>query len=142
MIGPRAQAILEEWLQTDTQAYLFSPRRSEAERNAKRHAERKTPLYDSHVRHQTRKKKKRPRKALGEHYTAGTYRQAIDRACDRASVPRFSPNRLRHSAATRLRRELGIDTARTVLGHSDADTTATYAERDLEAARQAMARFG
>lgn len=142
MIGPRAQAILKEWLQTDTQAFLFSPRRSEAERNAQRHAARRTPLYDSHATHQARKRKARPRRSLGDHYTAGTDRQAIHRGCDRAGVPQFSPNRLRHSCATRLRRELGIDAARSVLGHSDADTTTIYAERDLEAARTAMERFG
>jgi hypothetical protein len=41
-----------------------------------------------------------------------------------------------------LRREVGIDAARTILGHSDADTTSIYAERDLETAREAMARLG
>jgi hypothetical protein len=37
---------------------------------------------------------------------------------------------------------MGIDAARALLGHSDADATTTYAERDMELARQAAERFG
>jgi integrase len=142
MIGPRAQSIIKEQLVADTQAYLFSPQRSEAERNAQRRAERATPLYQSHAQHQAQKKASRPRKVLGQRYTPSAYRLAVYRACDRAGVPRFSPNRLRHLVATRLRRELGLEAARVTLGHGDADTTTLYAERDLEQARAAMLRFG
>ena len=42
----------------------------------------------------------------------------------------------------RVRREIGLDAARVVLGHGDSDTTTVYAERDLELAREAMARLG
>jgi integrase len=75
-------------------------------------------------------------------YSVDTYRRAIHRACDRAGIPRWSPNRLRHSAATKLRREIGLEAARVVLGHSDASTTTIYAESDLQAAREAMERLG
>jgi len=54
----------------------------------------------------------------------------------------FTPNQLRHGAATRLRAEFGIEAARTVLGHADAATTEIYAEQDKEAARKAMAELG
>jgi hypothetical protein len=37
---------------------------------------------------------------------------------------------------------MGIDSARAILGHSDADTTVIYAERDKELARVAMQRLG
>jgi integrase len=83
-IGPRAIEVIRPFLGLDLTAYLFSPRRSEAERHAGRRAGRKTPLYRSHVAHQAAKNRARGGRALGEHYTVGTYRQAIHRACDKA----------------------------------------------------------
>ena len=44
------------------------------------------------------------------------------------------PHQLRHSAATRIRQRFGIEAARTVLGHSDIDTSEIYAERDQDLA--------
>ncbi len=52
---------------------------------------------------------------------------------------RWHPNQLRHSAATQFRREHGLEAAQVLLGHSRADVTQVYAERDLEKA-QAVAR--
>jgi len=55
---------------------------------------------------------------------------------------RWSPNRLRHNAATNLRRHFGLEAARVVLGHSSASTTEIYAERDLSAAAEIMRAVG
>ncbi len=57
-------------------------------------------------------------------------------------ISRWHPHQLRHSAATRLRRELGIEAARVVLGHSSAATTEVYAELDRQKAMRAMAEIG
>jgi site-specific recombinase XerD len=54
----------------------------------------------------------------------------------------WSPNQLRHNAATRLRREHGIDMARIILGHSNLRTTEVYAEADRERAIGIMAKIG
>ena len=54
----------------------------------------------------------------------------------------FTPNQLRHTAATWLRAEIGIDAARTVLGHTSASTTEIYAEQDERSAIEAMAAYG
>ena len=75
-------------------------------------------------------------------YSTTSYRRCVARACRRAGIPPWSVNRLRHSAATRIRKELGLDTARALLGHSDSTTTEIYAEKDLDLARSAMERFG
>jgi integrase len=40
---------------------------------------------------------------------------------------RWHPNQLRHTKATELRKEFGIDTARAVLGHRSSAITETYA---------------
>ena len=66
----------------------------------------------------------------------------VRKACDRAGVERWAPNRLRHAAATRIRRETSLEVARIVLGHSDVATTQIYAERDYAAAAAAVAMVG
>jgi integrase len=63
-------------------------------------------------------------------------------ACHRAGIPVWSPNRLRHSAATEIRRQFGVDAARAVLGHSKPVMTEVYAEIDLGKAEEAMKRLG
>jgi hypothetical protein len=55
---------------------------------------------------------------------------------------RWHPNQLRHSAATRLRRQFGLDVARAVLGHSSVMPTQVYAEQDQAAAADAMLKTG
>jgi integrase len=55
---------------------------------------------------------------------------------------RWHPHQLRHNAATRLRKEFGLDVARAVLGHASAAVTEVYAEMDLEKAAEAMERVG
>jgi integrase len=55
---------------------------------------------------------------------------------------RWHPHQLRHNAATRLRREFGIDAARIILGHRSAAVTETYAEIDATRADEIMAKVG
>lgn len=43
----------------------------------------------------------------------------------------WSPNQLRHTAATEIRAAFGLKAAQVVLGHSNAITTEIYAEADL-----------
>lgn len=79
---------------------------------------------------------------VGEAYTTASYRRCIDRACRRAGVPVWSPHQIRHAAATRLRREHGIEVARLILGHASTTTTEVYAERDADLAASIMRRIG
>ncbi len=55
---------------------------------------------------------------------------------------RWHPNQLRHTAATEIRRHLGIDAARAALGHTDTRITEIYAERDTTAAIEAAKLLG
>jgi integrase/recombinase XerD len=63
--------------------------------------------------------------------TALVYRASI-----RSGLPRFGPHRLRHTAATEMRRA-GVTLAEIgqVLRHRDIETTALYARDDIEALR-------
>lgn len=55
---------------------------------------------------------------------------------------RWSPNRLRHSAATEIRKRYGLEAAATVLGHAKADVTQIYAERDYTLAANVARQIG
>lgn len=54
----------------------------------------------------------------------------------------WSPNQLRHSRATAIREQFGIEAAQTVLGHADPKVTQIYAERDFEMAARIMRQIG
>ena len=58
------------------------------------------------------------------------------------SSHRWSPNQLRHTAATTIRRQFGLEAAQVILGHAAADVTQVYAERDAEKAREVARRIG
>ena len=89
-----------------------------------------------------REPKAEPKRTAGECYHRQSYTKAIARACELARVDLWSPNRLRHNAATELRKEFGLEAARTVLGHTEADTTLFYAEADWDTARRVMGTVG
>jgi integrase len=54
----------------------------------------------------------------------------------------WNPHRLRHRAATDLRRAGSLDVAKVVLGHTSTKMTALYAEADILAAHQVIERIG
>jgi integrase len=142
-IGPRAQRVLEPWLKgTAADEFVFSPIRAEELRQAERRANRKTPLWPSHESRLLAKRKTDPARAKRCRYDTASYRRAIKRACKLANVPNWAPNRLRHTAASRLRKRYGIEMARIILGHSTAFTTEIYAETDRQKAAEIMGRIG
>ncbi len=138
-LGPYAQEVVKPWLRTDLHAYLFSPREGRAWHQARRARNRKTP---SPANRPPNRAKTTPKRAPGECYTNHSYAHAIQRACDRAGVPVWSPNQLRHNAATRIRAAYGIEAARIILGHSSAVTSKIYAEIDPEKAKEIMEKIG
>ena len=149
-IGPKAQNVLRPYLLRDKQAYCFAPAESEKERNAQRRENRRSPMTPSQAK---RRPKRNPRRAPGNRYTTGTYRRAIHRAVELANrkrpvegqkdlLPKWSPNRLRHSAATEIRRQFGLEAAQVTLGHATADVSQIYAERDLSLAVEIMRKIG
>lgn len=137
--GPQAQEVLRPWLRVDLSASLFQPLEAMKEYRAALRRERKTRVQPSQA---ARARKRSPVKAPGERYDTGSYRRAIAYGCKRADVPKWHPHQLRHNAATRLRKEFGLDTARAVLGHSSTAVTEVYAELDRGKAAEAMRIIG
>ena len=138
-IGPRCQQLLEEFRPADPNAPVFPTAENKA-------------------------------------YTVSGYRQAGERACDRAFPPpaplaqradetaadwqarltegqqgevkawqkkhRWHPNQIRHTFATAARRLFGLEGAQVALGHSKADTTQIYAERDHALSAKVACQIG
>jgi integrase len=138
-IGPKAQAILKPFLLDDEEEYLFSPKRKMQAWNQARKGNRRTPMTPSQS---TRMPKTAPAKAPGIHYTTNSYGHAVAKACRKAKIQVWGPNRLRHSMATRLRNTYGLDHARVILGHRSPSVTEIYAEIDQERAIGIMKEFG
>lgn len=139
-LGPRAQAILKPFLRPDApEAYVFSPRQAVALLHGGRAARRRTRRTPSEL---ARRRRTKPGLGPGEQYSKSAYETAVARACRRAGVPRWSPNRLRHNCATRVRRLYGLDGAAAVLGHRLGTVTEVYAEADLRKALDIMREIG
>jgi len=146
-IGPKAQAILQPFLDRDPEAFLFSPRESEAWRLEHRPVyfkhERKTKVYPCELRVRAAKKqarkRRKPKRQKGDRYNTASYRQSIDYGFAKAKaagveIPHWHPNQLRHTRGTEVRRDHGIEAAQVVLGHARADVTQVYAEKNLQKA--------
>lgn len=112
-LGPQASAILRPWV-------LVA-------------AHRKTQLVFTASRSRTR---------APYPVTATAIDKAVERAARAAGVPHWHPNQLRHALATRVRAEMGLEAAQIALGHTRADVTQIYAERDTAQATRIAERLG
>jgi len=95
-----------------------------------------TPLNEG------RSRKPKPKRTPGDVYNTRSYYHAIRYGSQKAKVPNWHPNQLRHNAATSLRKEFGLDVARVILGHSSPAVTEVYAEVDREKALAVMEKVG
>ncbi|TWT35162.1 site-specific tyrosine recombinase XerC [Posidoniimonas corsicana] len=137
--GPKSQQVLKPYLDRPLSACCFSPAESEAQRRLERHLARVTPIKQGNKPgSRPRSSKRVPKDA----YTTDSYRRAIHRACEKHGLLKWSPNRIRHTAATEIRKRYGLEAAQTVLGHSTADVTQIYAERDMALASSIAAELG
>jgi integrase len=161
--GSRCQEILLRYLARDPEMYCFRPCDSEEKRRAQAQAKRGTS-----PRGKRPSEKRKLKRVPGEFYSTDSYGKSVKRACEKAFPhhelgyivrPNFSdaekkelrkwqtdhswsPNQLRHSAGTEVRREFGLEAAQTVLGHANANTTQIYAERDVAKAIEVARAIG
>jgi integrase len=167
-LGKRAQAIVKPFLRTNLEEYLFRPDEADADQRKRWRGAR----WESHHRARAARRRKRGvHRQPTDHYTVTTYAQAIRRACVKAfPAPRpedlkgdavkawqldpgkelkrwtrehtWTPNRLRHSFATRIRKLYGVEASRVMLGHAHVATSEIYAERDAAVAATVAAKIG
>ena len=154
-IGPQAQAVLAPYLFRDPQSFCFTPREAYDQHYEQRNQNRKTPM------NQGNRQRPRKPKSFKPCYDKDSYRRAIKRAALRAfPIPEeieaspervkewkfayvWLPNQLRKSAATIARKQMDLETAQIVLGHSSKKTTERfYAEIDNDRAVEFARKFG
>jgi integrase len=168
LIGPRGQEVLRPWLRAAPREYLFQPKEGQAAYNKERRKRRKSKVTPGQARRQL---KQTPKRAPRDRYSVISYDQAVAAGCRKAHCLacatchrqegearrdwlarvkqcegmlslHWHPNQLRHSAATEIRREAGLDAARAVLGHRSPQVTEVYAEIDAAKAAQVMEKLG
>lgn len=155
-IGPRGQKLLTPFLLRAKDTYCFSPAEADKQRRQKLTAERKTPLSCGNRVGTNRKDE--PKRTPGDKYDSVSYRKAVQyaiSACNKARrakakaagtepdlVPRWTPYQMRHTTATKVRKEMGYECAGATLGHTNMSATAIYAERNQGLADEAARRFG
>jgi integrase len=81
-LGPKAQLVLVPYLQSDPNAFLFSPAKAEETRLVKLHGKRRTRLSCGNRPGTNRAN--RPNRKPGSRYTTCSYGRAITRACEQA----------------------------------------------------------
>jgi integrase len=148
-LGPHAQKEIEPFMKREETAFLFSPAEAEEYRHECRaiHRNRKTQVYPCELRaREKRKQKARLRKSKrpkGDCYTPASYRRAIKYGVTRSNrertkvdsealeIAKWSPYQLRHSFATKMRRDHGVEAAQLGLGHARTNIVDVYAEKNL-----------
>lgn len=171
-IGPRAKAVLEPFLKADLEQFLFQPRDAMAFRYERIRKGRKSKVQPSQISRKKRRPERQPQDQYTVATYRRAITRACDRAfpppegllqskkesheqwmarltpkqkqelAEWRKAHRWHPHQLRHNAATRLRKEFGIEAARVVLGHRSAAITEVYAEVDHAKAAEIMARVG
>ena len=152
-LGPKAQDVLRPYLLRDAQANCFSPAESEQKRHEEQRARRRTRVQPS----QRNRRNARPARAPRTYYTKDSYNRAVTRGIGKANrqrreeagvgedpglLPHWHANQLRHSKATEVRQQFGLEAAQVSLGHAKADVTQVYAERDARLAVEVAKKIG
>jgi integrase len=140
-LGPEARRALAPWLRPgDPDTPVFRPDEAEAARLAGIKAARIAAGGGSGGNR--KRPAAHPQRTPGDRYAVDAYRRAIQRACDAAGVPRWSPHQLRHAFATRALAEARLEDVRAALGHARTQTTLVYAHGDDARAAAVARRLG
>ena len=131
---------------------VFSPRTAMEERRALQKENRKSKMTPSQLARAEANASKPLR--YREFYNKDSYCQAVKYAIQQANkrlpadeqIPDWTPYQIRHTAATAMELEVGLDEAQALLDHSSADMTKRYAHARLkklkELARNRTNPFG
>jgi integrase len=140
-LGPNARAVLAAFLigrVLEPNEPLFSPRRAREERFARLRENRKSKVQPSQVS----RKNPNPERQLALTYTPRVLAHAVAAAAKKAKVAHWHPYQLRHSYATKVRKQHGLEAAGAALGHTRMSATEVYAERDEQLAVSVAAKIG
>ena len=132
--GKRCQEILRPFIVLRKQEeYLFSPKDAFAERSQASEGHRRTNQPET---------PRQTDRTVGDKYDAHTFRRTIERACVSAGIEPWFPYQLRHTAATRIRKEYGVEAAASVLGHSSLRAIDFYSAVGQERSKRVLSEIG
>lgn len=142
--GPTAQQVLMPYLLRGADEPLFSPREALSKLRAQRAEDRTTPMNQGNRAGYGKRSRAgaKPSKQAGDQYDTNSYRTAVAYGIRKGKLEHWSPNQLRHTAATKIRAEFGLDAAAAMLGHARVETTQIYAELDCQKAIDAARKIG
>ena len=135
--GPQAQAILTPYLLRGEDQVCFVPKRKGADEYSTRSYRDAIHRAGDITFPTPSPLAKRPKETLAKWNERLTDNQKKEIA-EWQSQHRWSPNQLRHAAATEIRKRFGLEAAQVTLGHSNANITQIYAERDSAKAIEVM----
>lgn len=154
-LGPQCQEALQPFLNRAPAAYCFSPLEAEQLRHDQRAEERdpnrKTKIYPCELRQREKRKQAAARRTAkrpkGEHYTVNSYRRAVEYGISHAreqgiEIKDWCPRQLRHTKATLVRDQLGLEAAQVICGHARCDVTQVYAARNRKLGVEVAKRLG
>ena len=136
----RAQVVLKRRISDySSTEHVFRPMDAIEEMRDRRFALRRTPVGQGNRAGTNRRP--HPMIRPGVRYAKNSLNNAVKRACDRATVVRFTPYDLRRTAATRVRSKLSKDDAKLLLGHVSTDTTEIYLLDEVQEAIKTAKRL-
>ena len=148
-LGPQAQELIAPFMNRSDDAFLFSPAEADEYRHECRAIQRNrtTPVYPCELRAREKRKQqaksRKSKRPKGSLYTPDSYRRAIEYGVTRSNrerkkvdpaaeeISKWSPYQLRHSFATNMRRDYGVEAAQLGLGHARTNIVDVYAEKNL-----------
>jgi integrase len=144
-LGKPEQTLIAPYLEGKTaEQAVFSPKAAKLEQIIDKWANRKTEPTPSQV---AQHEKQIANLTGKEFYHKDTYRLAIEYAIDKANktlpddekIEHWIPYQIRHTAATAMEVEVGLEGSQTLLDHESPNTTKRYAHGRLEK-QKALAR--
>lgn len=136
LCGPRAQAVILEHAESaDPASFVFAVPGSDGRKAYRR------DNYALAIRRACQRAFNMPKQLRKLKHDSA--QELKDRAKKWCKENVWTPNQLRHTAATEIRKATGkVELSKTILGHSELKTTEIYAERDLAEAVEIMVKIG
>ena len=135
LVGPRAQAVILDHATADPEAYVFGVPGSGGKKAYRR------DNYALAIRRGCERVFEMPKEL--RRLKRDDPEDQKQRAKEWRQEHVWTPNQLRHTAATAIRKAAGtVEAAKVILGHAELRTTEIYAERDLAAAAEIVNKVG
>lgn len=139
-LGSTARAAIEPFLvDRPPGTFLFSAAESRAWWNLARRTRRRSLMVAPGCEPAPRDPQRR---APRDRFDTNTLDHAIAYGVQRAGVPSWSANQLRHTAAMGIRARFGLEAVAVALGHADVETSQVYADSDRALARKVAEELG